>query len=126
MSIVFSGNRAFFSSPACRKTYSLCTHGRASRKGMAAAAHCIGATSGGARMNFLTMHCGFEDVVANLLGGGDRFKPFSLRSNGTQFSANFVSLFLSFHSLSVKEKVFTGKDSSNSRFVASEARSSLG
>lgn len=35
-------------------------------------------------------------------------------------------LFLCFHSLSVKEKVFVGEDSSNSRFVASEARSSLG
>lgn len=68
-STAFAGNWAFFSSPACRKTYSLCTGGRAPHKAMAAGAHRIGAFFGGGvrRMDFLTMRCGFEDVGADLL-----------------------------------------------------------
>lgn len=87
---------------------------------MAAAAHHIGTALGRAgRMNFLTMGCGFEDVVG---WGQGRFKPSSLHGNGAQFSANFVSLFQSFRS--EKETAFGGKDTSNSRLVVGEARSS--
>lgn len=61
VSTAFAGNLAFFPSPACRKTYSVCMHGRASCKGMAAAMHLIGAPLGGERrMYFLTVRCGLE------------------------------------------------------------------